>query len=43
MRPMYLEYPDDLKCFNLDLQYMFGDSFLIAPSVDDTSEYKFHH
>lgn len=31
MRPMILEYQDDPAVINIDLQYMFGDSFLVAP------------
>lgn len=39
MRPMWMEYPDDPITFELDTQYLFGDSFLIAataPSSYDT-------
>jgi alpha-D-xyloside xylohydrolase len=31
MRAMMLEFPDDLTCNTLDLQYMLGDSLLVAP------------
>ena len=31
MRPMFLEFPDDLTCETLDRQYMLGDSLLVAP------------
>jgi alpha-D-xyloside xylohydrolase len=31
LRPMVLEFQDDPTCAHLDLQYMFGDSFLVAP------------
>jgi alpha-D-xyloside xylohydrolase len=31
VRPMLLEFQDDLTTQRLDLQYMFGDSFLVAP------------
>jgi len=31
MRPMMLHWPDDPVCCNLDMQYMFGDSILVAP------------
>ena len=30
-RPMFMEFPDDPGCDNLDRQYMFGDSILVAP------------
>ncbi|WP_313152655.1 hypothetical protein [Lacrimispora sp.] len=26
MRPMFLEFPEDLTCETLDKQYMLGDS-----------------
>lgn len=35
MRPMILEYQDDPTVKNLDLQYMFGDCFLVAPVFDE--------
>jgi alpha-D-xyloside xylohydrolase len=31
LRPMYMEFPDDPACDNLDRQYMLGDSLLVAP------------
>ena len=31
MRPMVLEFPDDLSCRNLDRQYMLGGNVLVAP------------
>ena len=31
MRPMVLAYPSDPVCGYLDMQYMFGDSILVAP------------
>lgn len=31
LRAMFLEFPDDLACDYLDLQYMLGDSILVAP------------
>ena len=41
MRPMFMEYPQDRSCHNLDLQYMMGDSLLVAPVFheDGTAEY----
>ncbi len=32
-RAMVLEFPDDTTTHHLDLQYLFGDSFLVAPVV----------
>lgn len=31
LRAMFLEFPDDPACDTLDLQYMLGDSLLVAP------------
>lgn len=31
LRAMMLEFPDDPACDSLDLQYMLGDSLLVAP------------
>ena len=31
MRPMMLEFPDDLSCDTLDRQYMLGGDLLVAP------------
>jgi len=41
LRAMMLEFPDDPACTYLDLQYMLGDSLLVAPifSHDGTVSY----
>ncbi len=31
MRTMFFEFPSDLKCYDIDDQYMFGSDYLIAP------------
>lgn len=31
MRPMFFEYPDDERCWQLDTQYMFGGDIIFAP------------
>jgi len=31
LRAMMLEFPDDVNCYDKDLQYMFGPWFLVAP------------
>lgn len=31
MRAMVLEFPEDRTCHHLDLQYMLGDKYLVAP------------
>ena len=41
MRPMVLEFPEEMGMKNLDMQYMLGDSLLVAPvfSEDGSVEY----
>ncbi len=34
MRPMFYDYPDDEKCYELGGQYMFGDDILFAPVTE---------
>jgi alpha-glucosidase (family GH31 glycosyl hydrolase) len=37
MRPLWMEYPDDILTFGIDINYMFGDSFLLGatyPRID---------
>ncbi len=36
MRSMFLEYPEDLVCRDLDLQYFLGESLLVAPVFNET-------
>jgi len=31
IRTMFYEFPDDLKCWDITDQYMFGDRYLVAP------------
>jgi len=39
MRPMFYEFPEDKKCWELQDQYMFGGGMLVAPVVyEDTFE-----
>lgn len=33
MRPMFYEFPDDKRCWDLKDQYMFGGDILVAPVV----------
>lgn len=35
MRAMMLAYPDDLRCRELSLQYLFGDHLLVAPVTEE--------
>ncbi len=34
MRAMFLEFPEDAKCWELDDQYMFGSKYLVAPVLE---------
>jgi alpha-D-xyloside xylohydrolase len=34
MRPMFFDFPEDAKCYELDDQYMFGPDILFAPIMD---------
>ena len=31
IRPMFYEFPDDKKCWDIQDQYMFGAKYLVAP------------
>ncbi len=42
MRPMPFEFPGDPGCKYLDLQYMLGDSLLVAPIFNDRSLGEFY-
>ena len=42
MRPMFFQFPDDLGCKNLDLQYMLGDSLLVAPIFNSEGRGEFY-
>ena len=40
LRAMFLEFPSEQSCWNLDMQYMFGDKLLVAPVFDaETVDY----
>jgi len=40
MRSMYIEFHEDPLCFNIWDQYMFGDSMLIAPIVEEGTSFR---
>ncbi|MCR5717164.1 MAG: alpha-xylosidase [Lachnospiraceae bacterium] len=42
MRPMPFAFPEDPGCRYLDLQYMFGESLLVAPIFNDQSRAEFY-
>ncbi|KAH7010082.1 glycosyl hydrolases family 31-domain-containing protein [Ilyonectria destructans] len=31
MRPLFYEFPDDNKCWEISTQYMYGDKYLVCP------------
>ena len=35
VRPMVMEYPNDMNTYNMDTQFMAGPSFLVAPVVSN--------
>ena len=34
IRTMFYEFPEDKKCWELEDQYMFGPSYLVAPVME---------
>lgn len=42
LRAMLIEYPQDKVCQNLDQQYMFGDSLLVAPVFSESGIVEFY-
>lgn len=42
MRAMLLEFPDDPGCNYLDLQYMLGDSLLVAPVFTESGDVSYY-
>ena len=38
MRPIILEYQDDMGCAYIDRQYMFGDNIMVAPIFNEDGE-----
>ncbi|KAJ5721043.1 Alpha-xylosidase [Penicillium malachiteum] len=42
MRPLFLEFPDDLNTYSIDTQYMFGPNLLVAPVFSEEGEVTFY-
>ena len=42
MRPMFLEFPDDLNTYPIDTQYMFGSNLLVAPVFTEEGSATFY-
>jgi alpha-glucosidase (family GH31 glycosyl hydrolase) len=39
VRPLYLEYPDDERAYGNPQEYLYGDSFLVAPIVSSGAKH----
>ena len=42
MRPMFLEFPDNLNTYNVDTQYMLGPNLLVAPIFTEEGKVTFY-
>ncbi|KAJ5088332.1 Alpha-xylosidase [Penicillium angulare] len=42
MRPLFLEFPNDLNTYAVDTQYMFGSNLLVAPVFSEEGEVTFY-
>ena len=42
LRPMFMEFPEDRACETLDMQYMLGDSLLIAPVMNKNGKINYY-
>ncbi len=42
LRAMLLEFPDDLTCRTLDMQYMLGSALLVAPIFSETGDVTYY-
>jgi alpha-D-xyloside xylohydrolase len=42
LRPMFMEFPEDRACETLDMQYMLGDSLLIAPVMKENGKVNYY-
>lgn len=42
MRPLFLEFPDDLNTYAVDTAYMFGGNLLVAPVFSEDGEVTFY-
>lgn len=38
VRPLVFEYPDDSRTHDVDLQYLLGDAFLVAPVFNESGD-----
>src|SRR5699024_8852041 len=42
MRPLFLEFPEDLNTYAVDTAYMFGGGLLVAPVFSEDGEMTFY-
>ncbi|AEB07818.1 glycoside hydrolase family 31 [Coriobacterium glomerans PW2] len=42
MRPVFLEFPEDVNSFGLDRQYMLGRNLMVAPIFNDEGAVKYY-
>lgn len=42
MRPMYMEFPNDPNCVDLDREYMLGEDILVAPIMTDEGDVDYY-
>lgn len=40
MRSMFLEFPEDRNCYELETQYMFGEDILVAPMFEEGKNFR---
>lgn len=42
MRPLLLEFPEDVNVWNIDAQYMLGSELMVAPVLDESGWVQFY-
>lgn len=42
MRPLLLEFPEDVNVWNIDAQYMLGSELMVAPVLDKSGWVQFY-
>ena len=35
MRPLFFDFPEDIQCWDIEDQMMFGPDYLVAPVLED--------
>ena len=39
IRPMWMEFPDQADFLDVETQFMFGNSFLVAPKLTEPDDF----